>query len=155
MSMEQRVLDALQKKYEGAMRVAGHTLMTLTHNAIPVWRGPLRDSQRLRVNAWDDVDVITGNAETRQYAAYQYGLDAQGNESPLNHQGGPHAYENLAQGGADGNGTGDRAQYQRQYRKKLADGTLKKSAAKWYHRIIQDKESMDIVLGVFVRKFRS
>ena len=151
---ETKILDALHKKYEGALQVAAVTINTLSDSATPVWRGNLRDAKSVRVNAWDDVDVITGGADVAGYVGAQYGLDAQGNESPLRHEGGPEGYKDLSQGGADGGGAGESAQYQRQYRKKREDGTLQHSVAKWYHRVIRDPVQMHEVLTVFMNRFK-
>lgn len=151
---EAKILAALQRKYEGALKAAAMTINTLSDSATPVWRGNLRDAKSVRVNAWNDVDVITGGADVAGYAAKQYGL-IDGKESPLRHEGNPESgYIDLSQGGADGGGTGDAAQYQRQYKRKREDGTLQPSVAKWYHRVIQDAESMHQVLTVFMQRFK-
>lgn len=151
---EAKILAALQVKYEAALKVAAITINTLSDSATPIWRGNLRDAKTVRVNAWNDVDVITGGADVADYVFKQYGLDEDGKESPLNHEGGPGMYQDLSQGGANGGGSGDTAQYQRQYRKKREDGTLKPSVAKWYHRVIQDADSLHEVLTVFMNRFK-
>lgn len=151
---EALILAKLQTKYEAALKVAAITINTLSESATPIWRGNLRDAKSVRVNAWNDVDVITGGADVADYVAKQYGLDDKGNESPLRHEGGPGLYKDLSQGGADDGGTGESAQYQRQYRKKREDGTLQPSVAKWYHRVIQDGTLMHEVLTVFMNRFK-
>lgn len=151
---EAKIIAAIQEKYKGALKSAAIVINTLSESATPVWTGKLRDSKTVRVNDWNDVDVITGNAETGDYAAIQYGL-IDGKEFKRNHEGDPvGGYKDLSQGGADGGGTGERAQYQRQYRKKRKEGILQPSTAKWYHRIINDAESMQQVLSTFVQRFR-
>lgn len=152
--MADRVLKALQSKYENAMKVAAMTVNTLSNDATPIWTGKLRDAKRVRVNAWNDVDCITGSPETESYAGVQYGVDKNGNESPLRHEGSPQMYKDLSAGGANGEGAGGRAQYQRQYKKKLKDGVLQPSVAKWYKRVIEDPESVHTILTVFMKRFR-
>jgi hypothetical protein len=151
---EAKILSALQRKYEGALNVAAMTINTLSDSATPVWRGNLRDAKSVRVNSWNDVDVITGGSDVAGYVAKQYGL-IDGKESPLRHEGQPESgYKDLSQGGANGGGAGDSAQYSRQYKRKREDGTLQPSVAKWYHRVIQDAESMHQVLTVFMQRFK-
>jgi autotransporter translocation and assembly factor TamB len=152
---EAKIIAALQEKYKAALKTAALTINTLSEAATPHWRGNLRDSKTVRINDWNDVDVITGNASTGSYVHIQYGVDQSGKEFTRNHEGNPDSwYKDLSQGGADGGGTGERAQYQRQYRKKRKDGTLQPSTAKWYHRVINDAESMSQVLNVFVQRFK-
>jgi hypothetical protein len=152
--MADRVLKALQSKYKNAMKVSAMTLNTLSDDATPTWNNKLRDSKRVRVNAWNDVDCITGDADTEAYAAYQYGVDKEGNEHPLRHEGTPQMYKDLSAGGANGEGTGSPAQYQRQYRKKRKEGVLQPSVAKWYKRVIEDPESVHTILTVFMKRFK-
>jgi len=150
---EAKILAALKAKAQNAAIVAGYTINTLSDSATPKWRGTLKDSKGVRVNSDGDVEVFTGNSDT-PYAGKQYGF-FEGNESPLNHEGDPESgYKDLSQGGADGGGAGDRAQYQRQYRRKRKEGILQKSAAKWYHRVLQDPEATREVFTVFKNRFK-
>ena len=59
---EAKIIAALQEKYKAALKTAALTINTLSEAATPVWRGNLRDSKTVRINDWNDVDVITGNA---------------------------------------------------------------------------------------------
>jgi len=149
----EKILQALHVKYENALKVAGITINTLSNSATPKWNGTLQDSKGVRVIAWNEIEVFTGGPDV-PYAKRQYGF-FEGNESPLNHEGDPESgYKDLSQGGADGGGAGDRAQYQRQYRRKRKEGILQKSAAKWYHRVLQDPEATREVFTVFKNRFK-
>lgn len=150
---EAAILAALRTKYNNAIRVMGMTINTLTNDATPIWTGALRDAKSIRSNGWDDVDVVSGGPDVAKYIGVQYGL-IDGEETPLRHQGSPKMYESLADGGADGKGGGQAAQYSRQYRKKVKEGSLQKSTPKWYRRFIEDPESVDQALTVFAQRFR-
>lgn len=144
---EKKIIGALQEKYAVSLNVTADYINTLSVAATPIWRGNLRRSKRVRKVSWAEVEAITGDEKTSAYVAKQYYAN-------LRHKGEPKSgYESFSTGFANGGGMGESAQYQRGYRAQR--GLVGRSQAKWYHRVIEDKEMMRRVKSVMSNSFKA
>ena len=146
---EAKILAAIHVKYRSALEAAATTINTMSKNATPIWRGNLRDAKSVRVNAWNDVDAISGDSKTASYVETQY-------NDNLRHKGDRMtAFKPMSQGAANSGGMGEQAQYARAHRAFVKSGAQPQPAAKWYDRVIKDAEMMRRIQAIFANKFRA
>lgn len=144
---QEKIMKALQSKMQNSLEVGATFINTLSDVATPHWQGNLKRSKKIKILSWDQVQAVTGDEKTASYVMKQYNANLRHLGDRLT------GYESFSAGFANGSGMGAKAQYGRGYKEQK--NIAQKSRARWYHRVIEDKEMMRKVNTVVANVFRN